>query len=203
VQKEWGHSGYPAPLAPGFGSPDARKCCGSPLEALEWMLEMQTAPSETAAIILEPVLGEGGFLTPPPGFLRGLREICTKHGIMLIADEVQSGAGRTGTWWAHEQFDGGAMDPDMIIFAKGIASGYPFAGLAARADAFDKLAPGTMGGTYGGNAVSCAAAVATIDVIEKEGVLANVAARGEQLMTGACVRVATAVVSTITYHMSV
>jgi len=185
VQKEWGRSGYhPAPYVPPFDSPDARRCCGSPIDSIEWMLQMQTAPSETAAILLEPVLGEGGFLTPPPGFLRTLRQLCTKHGIMLIADEVQSGAGRTGTWWGYQQFDGGDMDPDLIIFAKGIASGYPFAGLAARADAFDKLGPGTMGGTYGGNAVSCAAAVATIDVIESEGVLQNVAARGQQLMKG-------------------
>jgi len=185
VQEAWGHSGYKlAPDMPPFDSPDSRKCCNSPLEALDWMLKMQTAPQETAAVILEPVLGEGGFITPPPGFMAALRRWCNTHGVMLIADEVQSGAGRTGTWWGYQQFDDGAMQPDLLVFAKGIASGYPLAGVAARDDAFKNAAPGTLGGTYGGNAVACAAAVATIDVIRDEGVLDNARQRGIQLMTG-------------------
>jgi len=178
-------SGYHvAPYCEPFDDPGARACCGTPLEALKWMLKMQTAPSETAAIILEPVLGEGGFLTPPPGFMAALRALCNEHGILLIADEVQSGAARTGSWWGHAQFDGGAMQPDILVFAKGIASGYPMAGLAARGRLFDNLAPGTLGGTYGGNAVAAAAAVATIDVINEEKLAENAAVRGTQLMQG-------------------
>ncbi|GAX79506.1 hypothetical protein CEUSTIGMA_g6947.t1 [Chlamydomonas eustigma] len=185
TQAEWKRAGYHIqPSYPPFDAPDCRKCCGSPAEALEWMLLMQTAPMDTAAVILEPVLGEGGFLSPPPGFMKNLRAICDKHGIMVIADEVQSGAARTGKWWGHQQFDDGGMRPDLMIFAKGMASGYPFAGVAARADAFEKMAPGTMGGTYGGNAVACAAAVATIEVIEKEGLLRNAHERGIQLTQG-------------------
>eukprot|EP00775_Hariotina_reticulata_P014082 gene14082-14203_t len=96
--------------------------------------------------------------------------------------QVQSGAARTGKWWGHQQFEG--MDPDMVIFAKGIASGYPMAGVATKENFFDNMQPGTMGGTYGGNAVACAAAVATIDAIESEGMLENAAQRGVQLMSG-------------------
>lgn len=183
VQHEKGHSGYHlAPYVPPFDSMDNRWCCNAPLEALEWMMVQQVHPTDVAAIILEPVLGEGGFLTPPPGFMRALRQLADKHGILLIADEVQSGAGRTGKWWGHQHFDG--MDPDMIIFAKGIASGYPFAGIATREHDFDKMQPGTMGGTYGGNAVACAAAVATIQAIEADGMLDNATQRGAQLMKG-------------------
>ncbi|GLC39804.1 hypothetical protein PLESTB_001406100 [Pleodorina starrii] len=179
-------------------------CCGGPLESLEWMLSTQTHPSDTAAVILEPVLGEGGFLVPPPGFMQGLRRLCSKHGILLIADEVQSGAGRTGRWWGHQHWlpeaaasgsssgsgsgSGAAADglPDILVFAKGIASGYPLAGLAVRRELVgaERMPPGTLGGTYGANAVACAAASATIDVISREGLVANSAARGAQLMAG-------------------
>eukprot|EP00798_Chlamydomonas_sp_ICE-L_P006283 gene6283-2914_t len=187
-----GNEGYTlAPDMAPFGKPEDRQCCGASLEALNWMLKMQTAPSETAAIILEPIMGEGGFLTPPPGFLSGLRKICDDNNIMLIADEVQSGAGRTGKWWGHQHFDDGAMEPDILIFAKGIASGYPLAGLATRDNMFDNCVPGSIGGTYGGNAVATAAAVATIDVIEKEGLMALakqhpciIDVRGRGLMVG-------------------
>ncbi|KAF8061932.1 davT [Scenedesmus sp. PABB004] len=183
VQVEKGHSGYHvAPYCQPFDDPANRVCCNAPLEALEWMLAQQVHPGDVAALIIEPVLGEGGFLTPPPGFLAGLRRLADAHGMLLIADEVQSGAGRTGTWWGHQQFDG--ADPDMVIFAKGIASGYPMAGVATKEHLFDNMQPGTMGGTYGGNAVACAAAVATIEAIEGEGMLGNAAARGVQLMRG-------------------
>ncbi|WIA18214.1 hypothetical protein OEZ85_009686 [Tetradesmus obliquus] len=185
VQAEKGHSGYHvAPYMPPFDSPDNRVCCGAPQEALEWMLVQHVHPGDVAAIILEPIMGEGGFLTPPPGFMAGLRQLADKHGILLIADEVQSGAGRSGMWWAHGQFDGGAMQPDMVVFAKGIASGYPLAGVATRQHHFDNMQPGTMGGTYGGNAVACAAALATIEAIESEGMLGNASQRGVQLMQG-------------------
>ena len=125
-------------------SKSSRSCCDSSLKELEMMLLTQSAPSETAAIFLEPVLGEGGFYTPPPGFMRRLRELCDKHKILLVADEVQSGVGRTGEWWGYQCFDHGAMQPDLLVFAKGIASGYPIAGVASRADAYDNLIPGSI-----------------------------------------------------------
>eukprot|EP00201_Polytomella_parva_P023934 CAMPEP_0175046636 /NCGR_PEP_ID=MMETSP0052_2-20121109/5141_1 /TAXON_ID=51329 ORGANISM="Polytomella parva, Strain SAG 63-3" /NCGR_SAMPLE_ID=MMETSP0052_2 /ASSEMBLY_ACC=CAM_ASM_000194 /LENGTH=453 /DNA_ID=CAMNT_0016310405 /DNA_START=80 /DNA_END=1439 /DNA_ORIENTATION=+ len=169
--------------------PLPRSCCGSPIESLEWMLKMQVAPEDVAAVILEPIQGEGGFLTPPPGFLAQLRRICTAHGILLILDEVQSGVGRTGKWWGMQHFlDGSDPDlaPDIMTFAKGIASGFPLSGLAFKSNLVDaaKLPPGSVGGTYGGNAVCTAAAIATIQAIKEEGMLANAAARGEQLVQG-------------------
>ncbi|GAB4817550.1 hypothetical protein N2152v2_004596 [Parachlorella kessleri] len=185
-QAEGGMGYQVAPNVPPLGRPYAeRQCCNSPLEALHWMFKMQTAPTDTAAIIIEPILGEGGFLTPPPGFLLTLRQLCDKHGILLIFDEVQAGMGRTGKWWAHQHL--GAVEgahPDIMLFAKGIASGFPFAGLATRADLYDNMAPGMMGGTYGGSALGCAAAAATIDAIEEDGMLQNAAERGMELARG-------------------
>jgi 4-aminobutyrate aminotransferase len=151
------------------------------LNELRYMLLSQTAPEETAALLIEPVLGEGGYVVPPPGFLKGLREICDEHGMLFIADEVQSGFGRTGRWFAHEHF---GVTPDIMIVAKGIASGLPLAGVIARMELMERWAPGSEGGTYGGNAVACAAAAATIRVMRHEGLLENAQARGEQLMVG-------------------
>jgi 4-aminobutyrate aminotransferase len=151
------------------------------LNELRYMLLSQTAPEETAALLIEPVLGEGGYVVPPPGFLEGLRGICDEHGMLMIVDEVQSGFGRTGRWFAHEHFD---VTPDIMIVAKGIASGLPLAGVIARMELMERWAPGSEGGTYGGNAVACAAAVATIRVMRDEGLLENAQARGEQLMVG-------------------
>jgi 4-aminobutyrate aminotransferase len=151
------------------------------LDEVRYMLLSQTAPEETAAILIEPVLGEGGYVVPPSGFLEGLREICDEHGILLVADEVQSGFGRTGRWFAHEHFN---VTPDIMIVAKGIASGLPLAGVIARSDLMARWSPGAEGGTYGGNALACAAAVATIQVMREERLLENSRARGEQLMSG-------------------
>jgi 4-aminobutyrate aminotransferase len=159
---------------------NGRDCCQGPIDDLRMIFKMQSHPKETAAIVVEPILGEGGFVVPPEGFFSSLREICDEHEVLLIFDEVQSGAGRTGTWWAHEQLSGHAR-PDVMIFAKGIASGFPFAGLATRGDLFDGLEPGSMGGTYGGAPVGCAAAVATIEAIEKERMLENAQERGDQM----------------------
>ena len=167
-----------APFAP-YAS---RACCNDPLDALHWMLKQQVAPNEVAAILVEPILGEGGFLTPPPGFLDGLRKVCDDIGAMLILDEVQSGVARSGAFWAHTLLMDGA--PDAIVFAKGIASGFPLAGVATTAAAHDRLAPGSLGGTYGANPLACAAGVATLDVIAEEGLAANAAARGAQLAEG-------------------
>eukprot|EP00884_Botryococcus_braunii_P016731 jgi/Botrbrau1/3741/Bobra.0363s0020.1 len=172
-----------APNVPPVGEQyEARRCCGSPLQSLEWLFKQQSHPDETAAIIVEPILGEGGFLTPPPGFLDAVRAYCNKHNIVFIIDEVQGGVARTGKWWAHQHVMEG--HPDIMIFAKGIASGYPFAGLAVKPHMFDGLALGTMGGTYGGNPLGCAIACATLDVIEEEGLLENAAKRGLQLQQG-------------------
>ncbi|NWF63877.1 MAG: aminotransferase class III-fold pyridoxal phosphate-dependent enzyme [Chloroflexi bacterium] len=151
------------------------------LGQLEYLLASQTAPRDTAAILIESVLGEGGYIVPPTSFMNGLREICDKHGIMLIFDEVQSGFGRTGKWFAFEHF---GVVPDIITAAKGIASGMPLSGVFTRTDIMKKLDVGSIGGTYGGNAVACAAGVATIRVMREEHMLENATERGIQLMTG-------------------
>ncbi len=150
------------------------------LRELRHLLASQTAPSETAAIIVEPVLGEGGYVVPPASFLPGLREICDEHGILLISDEVQSGFGRTGKFFAIEHF---GVEPDVIIMAKGLASGLPLSGIAAPRALMDKWMVGTHGGTYGGNAVACAAAEATVRVLQ-DGLVENAARMGEVLMDG-------------------
>lgn len=149
------------------------------LTELELLLNTQTAPSETAAILVEPVLGEGGYVVPPARFLQGLRRICDEHDMLLIADEVQSGFGRTGKWFAVEHFD---LIPDIMTIAKGMASGLPLSGVVARRDLMDKWLPGSHGGTYGGNAVACAAATATARVIKEEGLLENASQMGTRLM---------------------
>ncbi len=154
-------------------------CCGDALESVRVLLREQSAPSETAAMVIEPVLGEGGYTLPPPGFLRALRALCSEHGILLIADEVQSGVGRTGKWWGVQHEEG--CDPDIVVFAKGIASGVPLSGIMARGEYMRKSPPGSMGGTYGATAIAAAAAVATLSVIQEEGLLANAEARGAQL----------------------
>jgi 4-aminobutyrate aminotransferase len=151
------------------------------LEQLEHLLASQTAPKETAAVILETVLGEGGYIVPPASFMKGLREICDKHGILLVLDEVQSGFGRTGKWFAFEHF---GVVPDIITAAKGIASGMPLSGVFTRTDIMKKLDVGSIGGTYGGNVIACAAGVATIRAMREENMLENATERGIQLMTG-------------------
>ena len=151
------------------------------LEQLEYLLASQTAPKETAAILIESVLGEGGYVAPPTSFMKGLREICDKHGIMLIFDEVQSGFGRTGKWFALEHF---GVVPDIITAAKGLASGMPLSGVFTRTDIMKKVDTGSIGGTYGGNAIACAAGVATIRAMRDENMLENATEKGIQLMTG-------------------
>lgn len=151
------------------------------LKELKLLLKTQTAPEETAAILIEPVQGEGGYIVPPAGFLPALREICDHYGMMMIVDEVQSGFGRTGKWFAIEHSD---VVPDAIVMAKGLASGLPLSGLAARPEAMAKWKPGSHGGTYGGNALACAAAVASIQVLRDEGLIENSAAMGQVLITG-------------------
>lgn len=149
------------------------------LEELEYLFATQVAPSETAAILVEPVLGEGGYVVPPANFLQGLRRLCDAHGIVLIIDEVQSGFGRTGRFFALEHF---GVLPDVMVMAKGLASGFPLSGIAARRELMAHWKPGSHGGTYGGNAVACAAAVATLQVLREEGLVDNAARMGQLLM---------------------
>jgi 4-aminobutyrate aminotransferase len=151
------------------------------LNELKLILKSQTAPEETAAMIIEPVLGEGGYLPAPPRFMSGLREICDGYGILLIVDEVQSGFGRTGEWFA---YDHSGVHPDIIVVAKGLASGMPLSGVIAPMSLMERWTPGSHGGTYGGNAIACAAATATVRAIKAEGMLANARMRGEQLRDG-------------------
>ena len=151
------------------------------LEQLNYLLASQTAPKETAAILVESVLGEGGYVVPPASFMKGLRELADKNGIMLICDEVQSGFGRTGKWFAFEHY---GIVPDIVTVAKGIASGLPLSGVFTRTEIMKKVDVGSIGGTYGGNAVACAAGVATIRAMKEEKMVENASERGIQLMTG-------------------
>ena len=158
--------------------PDARNgvTVEDALNALDTLFLTDADPSRVAAIILEPVLGEGGYLPVPAEMWTALRAICDRHGILLIADEIQAGFGRTGTWFAIEH---SGVVPDLITVAKSMAGGYPIAGVIGRAEVMDALAPGGLGGTYGGNPVACAAALAAIEAIESEGLLARSTAMGE------------------------
>lgn len=153
-------------------------CCNDPLRQLELVLKQQSAPSDTAAIVIEPVLGEGGYVPPPAGYLAAVRDICDKNDILLVADEVQSGFGRTGKMFAVEHW---GVRPDILIMAKGIANGFPLSAIVSRRELTDRQKPGSMGGTYAGNAVSCAAGVAVADAFAQEKVLDNANARGAEL----------------------
>jgi 4-aminobutyrate aminotransferase len=148
---------------------------------LKRLLKSQTAPEETACIVVEPVLGEGGYVVPPTRFLADLRELCEDTGILLVADEIQSGMGRTGKFFAVEHF---GIVPDVLSMAKGIASGLPLSCVVTRKELAAKWRTGTHGGTFGGNAVACAAGAATLRVIKEEGLVENAANRGRQLMAG-------------------
>ncbi len=167
---------YPYAYRYGWSPEETEAFC---LQELELLLKSQTAPGETAAILIEPVLGEGGYVVPPRGFLKGVRRICDKHEILLIADDIQSGFGRTGRWFSIEHFD---IEPDIMTMAKGLASGLPLSGIAARRELMEKWMPGSHGGTYGGNAVACAAAVATIRTIQEEDLLENAIRQGALLV---------------------
>lgn len=151
------------------------------LRELDLLLATVSHVDDTAAFIIEPALGDGGYLPTPVAFLQGLRERADRHGILLILDEVQCGVGRTGRFWGHQW---ASVIPDILIFAKGIASGFPISGIAAPLPVMSKTWPGSQGGTYGGNAVAAAAAVATLGVIEREGLVENARLRGDQLREG-------------------
>ena len=152
------------------------------LKELDYLLASRVAPNDTAAFLIEPVLGDGGYLPTPPRFLAGLRERADRHGILLVIDEVQAGFGRTGKFWGHQHTDD--LTPDILITAKGLASGFPISAIAAPTELMSKAWPGSQGGTYGGNAVAAAAAIATLDVIDDEDLVENARIRGEQLLSG-------------------
>jgi len=171
-------SPYPYAYKLGLNEAKTAEYC---LGALEELLFSQTSPAETAAILIEPELGEGGYVTPPEVFMNGLRAICDRTGILLIFDEVQSGFGRTGKWFAQEHF---GVVPDIMTVANGIASGLPLSGVFSRLDLMKKWQIGSHGGTYGGNPVACAAGVATIHAMRDEDMPGNAAKRGVQLTTG-------------------
>ncbi len=152
------------------------------LKQLDLLAKSQTAPEETAAVVIEPVLGEGGYVPAPPAFLQALRAWCDHYGILLMLDEVQSGFGRTGRFFAYEQ---AGIIPDILIMAKGLGSGRPITAIASRADLMAGWKAGTHGGTYGGgNAVAAAAACATIDVIRDEQLAENAVVQGQHLLSG-------------------
>ncbi|MFC4051791.1 aspartate aminotransferase family protein [Actinomadura syzygii] len=151
------------------------------LRELDYLLATVSPASDTAAFMVEPVLGEGGYIPAPPAFLEGLRERADRHGILLIVDEVQTGFGRTGRFWGHEH---SAARPDVLITAKGLASGFPLSAIAAPAALMEQAWPGSQGGTYGGNAVSCAAALATLRVVQDEDLVGNSERQGARLGDG-------------------
>jgi 4-aminobutyrate aminotransferase len=151
------------------------------LRELDHIFVTYNAPDETAAMLVEPVQGEGGYVPANTAFMRGLRERCDRHGILLIVDEVQAGYGRTGAFWGHQHFD---VQPDMVVTAKGLASGFPLSAFGASRALMSKGRMGSQGGTYGGNAVACAAALATLEVIDAEGLVENAAAMGRRLREG-------------------
>lgn len=150
------------------------------LNRLDHFFAAEAAAENIGALIVEPVQGEGGFIVPPPEFLPGLQEICKKNDIVFIVDEVQSGFGRTGRMFAYEHWD---VEPDLVTVAKSIASGMPLSGVIGKAEIMDAPGPGQIGGTYGGNPVSCAAGVATIDYLLKNKLLERSAGIGEKVVT--------------------
>lgn len=171
-------SPYPEAYRHGWSEAEATRFA---LQELDRVLVTVSAPKDTAAIIVEPVLGEGGYIPAPQEFLRGLRQRADEHGFLLIADEVQTGVGRTGRFWG---MDHAGVTPDVIITAKGLASGFPLSAIAAGEELMSRAWPGSQGGTYGGNAVAAAAALATLDVVRDENLVANAAEQGTRLQEG-------------------
>jgi 4-aminobutyrate aminotransferase len=160
---------------------DEEAATDASLAALDRLLTEEAAPTDVAAVLIEPVLGEGGFVPAPVEFLRRLRALCDEHGILLICDEIQSGYGRTGRMWA---FEHAGIVPDVVCLAKAMANGLPLGAVVARRELHERWGLGAHGSTFGGNPVCCAAAVAVLETIEREGLVANAAARGDELRAG-------------------
>ena len=149
------------------------------IDDLRRVLRAEIYPDDVACIVVEPIQGEGGFIVPTGEFMQEVRAVADEIGALLVLDEIQAGVGRTGKWFGFEHY---GIVPDIVTIAKGIASGYPLSAIAARRELWDKCLPGSMGGTYGGNAVACAAAIATLDVMEQEGLPGNAARQGAKLL---------------------
>lgn len=158
---------------------DAEACAQEALEDIERLFEYVVAPEDVAAFLVEPILGEGGYVIPPRSWLVALREICDRHSILLIDDEVQTGFGRTGEWFAAQAF---GVEPDIVCLAKGIANGFPLGATAARRELMVQWGPASHGTTYGGSPISCAAALATLEVIRQENLLENARAQGGYIL---------------------
>jgi 4-aminobutyrate aminotransferase/(S)-3-amino-2-methylpropionate transaminase len=165
---------YRAPFPSDYRGPSAAEA----LEALERMLVTHIAAESVAAIVIEPVLGEGGFVVAPPEFLQGIRALCDEHAIVLVADEVQTGFGRTGSMWG---IDHAGIEPDLVTMAKSIAAGLPLSAVVGKAEIMDAPGDSAIGGTYVGNPVAQAAALAVLDVFEEEDLTARAAAIGETI----------------------
>jgi 4-aminobutyrate aminotransferase len=173
------HIPYPYAYRPILANPAHKDYGDVVLDYLEEVIFGQmVSPTEVAGVLIEPIQGEGGYVLPTPNFFPRLRDICSRYGIMLIADEVQSGMGRTGQWWAIENF---GVEPDIMTSAKGIASGLPLGAVLARKSVMT-WRPGQQGSTFGGNPLSCAASLATLDAIEREGMLQNALVVGDYAM---------------------
>jgi 4-aminobutyrate aminotransferase len=172
------HAPYPYPYRNPSG-PGEQATTDYVMTFIQEMLDTRVPPGNVAAFIVEPVLGEGGYVVPPRDFLGRLRALCDEHGILLIFDEVQSGYGRTGKMFASEHF---GVEPDIMTLAKSIASGFPLGAVVATSRLMDEWEPAAHGSTFGGNPVSCAAGIATLEVFEREDVLGNTRARGEELL---------------------
>jgi 4-aminobutyrate aminotransferase / (S)-3-amino-2-methylpropionate transaminase / 5-aminovalerate transaminase len=169
---------YRLPYAYPYRSPDGDQAGQRALEAIERAFVTVVDPASVACAVIEPIQGEGGFVVPTPDFLKGLARLCRQHGILVVADEVQTGCGRTGRFLASEHF---AFEPDIVVLAKALASGYPLSAVVARAEIMDAPGPSQIGGTYVGNPVACAAANAVMRVIEEEGLLERAEQVGKTL----------------------
>ena len=177
------HVPFPDPYRPVLIAPPSGDAGDAVVDYIENVLFASALPpEEVAAIMLEPIQGEGGYIVPPPHFLPRLRKLCDEHGILLIADEVQSGTGRTGKWWAIQHWD---VEPDIVCSAKGIASGMPLGLMIARQSVIQKWPAGAHGNTYGGNPLACVAALKTIELVEN-GMMENAAKMGEYIQDALC-----------------
>jgi 4-aminobutyrate aminotransferase len=173
------HLPFPDPYRPLLATHDGESYGEAIIRHLEEdVFATMFSPTDVAAIMVEPIQGEGGYVVPTPGFFPRLRELCDKHGILLIVDEVQSGIARTGKWWAIEHEN---VEPDIVCFAKGVSSGMPIGGILARENVMD-WGPGAHGSTYGGNPVAAVSALATLNVIEKEGLNERATTMGQYIM---------------------
>ena len=177
------HVPFPDPYRPLFPVPPNDDEGDAVVNYIENVL-FNTAlpPDEVAAVLVEPIQGEGGYIVPPPHFFPRLRAMCDKHGILLILDEVQAGIGRTGKWWAIQHWN---VEPDIVCIAKGIASGVPMGAMAARKSIGAKWKPGAHGNTYGGNPIACVAALKTLELVERE-YMQNAATMGAYMQDALC-----------------